>query len=417
MTSGQLLLSGKEAVLDYALLAYDIYAGFDVGKFSHHLVAVRAKDQHIIASRRIAQDENEIRDALEGLMSMGKVLVAVDQKGSIGRLLVATAKSMDVDIGFITPSDFHAFAKGYTEVKSDARDAHIIADVAMRFTTRLHPVADFDEAIEVLRVQTTLRAALVQDSTQDKNRIRSLLVQVHPAFEAYLGKGALNVQAYLRILEHYGGPGGIKRAGRKNLEAFISKQPYCKNKAKNIAEGIFSALFAQTVRLHGSDAREDVVRYLAATLILRKQEIECVEKRTTAAYRCFSESIILSSMPGVGDVFGAVMLAEIGDINQYRDAGHLAAYAGVAPSKRQSGTTLDGAKKKIKCNRQLRNAFCESARISINSDEWSRWLYDKKRAEGKKHRQAILALARHRTDILYAMLKNGSLYEPKTIRR
>jgi hypothetical protein len=88
-----------------------------------------------------------------------------------------------------------------------------------------------------------------------------------------------------------------------------------------------------------------------------------------------------------------------------------------APSKRQSGTTLDSAKKKIKCNRQLRNAFCESARISINSDEWSRWLYDKKRAEGKKHRQAILALARHRTDILYAMLKNGSLYEPKTMRR
>ena len=111
------------------------------------------------------------------------------------------------------------------------------------------------------------------------------------------------------------------------------------------------------------------------------------------------------------------MLSEIGDIGQYKDAGHLAAYAGVAPSKRQSGTTVSHGKKKTKCNRQLRNAFCESARISVNNDEWSRWFYDKKRAEGKKHRQAILALARHRTDIIYAMLNTGSFYEPKTMRR
>ena len=142
-----------------------------------------------------------------------------------------------------------------------------------------------------------------------------------------------------------------------------------------------------------------------------------MEKKIEVSYRRFPESLVLNSIPGVADVLGPLLLAEIGDINQYKNAGHLAAYAGVAPSKRQSGKSLDGAKKKIKCNRQLRNSLYESARISISCDEWSRWYYDKKRAEGKKTRQAILALARHRTDIIYAMLKTGSLYEPKTMTR
>ena len=399
--------------MDYDLLAYDVYAGFDVGKFTHHVVALHVKDQQKVLSRRIPQDEEEIRSVLKELTPYGRLLVAVDQKGSFGRLLVATAKDMGHDVGFLTPSDFHAFSKGYTEVKSDAKDAYIIADIAMRLTARLHPVDDLDEEIESLKTMTTLRAALVRDSTQAKNRIRSLLVQTHPAFEASLGKDSLDKAVYLHILARYGGPEGILKAGRRSLGAFISKQPYYKNKADGIVGRIFSALALQTVRLPGASAREETVGFLASGLISRKQAIADLEKKIEASYRCFPESIVLNSIPGIADVLGPVLLAEIGDISQYRDAGHLAAYAGVAPSKRQSGKTIDGAKKRTKCNRQLKNALCESARISVSCDEWSRWFYEKKRAEDKKHKQAVLALARHRTDIIYAMLKNGSLYEPK----
>lgn len=403
--------------MDHDLLAYDIYVGFDVGKLSHHMVAIRAKDQQIIASRKVGQDEADIRDAFKDLAHLGRVLAAVDQKGAVGRLLVAIVKDMDIDIGFLTPSDFHAFAKGYSEVKSDAQDAYIIADVAMRFTDRLSSIESFDEEIEALRVNTALREALVRDSTQTKNRIRSLLVQSHPSFEGYFGREDLDKLVYLRIFERYGGPEGIRRAGIKKLSAFIAKMPYYKNKAAGMSERIFCALFRQTVYLPGAAAREDAVRFLATSLIMRKQDIKAVEEKIKAGYRRFPESAILSSMPGIGDVLGAVILSEIGDVSQYKDSGHLAAYSGVAPSKRQSGTTLNSGKKKVKCNHQLRNAFCESARISINYDEWSAWFYEKKRAEGKKHRQAILALARHRTDIIYAMLKTGSCYEPKTMTR
>ena len=402
--------------MDRALLAYDVYVGFDIGKFAHQALAQRAKDQKTILSKTVRQDETEIRGVLEGLSAFGRMLVAVDQKASIGQLVVSVTKAMGIDIGFLTPNDFHYFSKGYSEIKSDIKDAYVISDVAMRFTDRLSAITEDDEEKESLKVMCASRKALVEENTRDKNRIRSLLVQTHPALDAIIDRSDLDKAVYLRILEHYGGFLGIRRAGRKRFVRFVAKQPYYKNKAFDLSERVFEAIEQQTVVMPGTHTKESTVKQMASAIIARNAKIAPLEDEIAALYGSFPESAVLGSIPGVGAVWGPVLLSEIGDINQYKDAGHLAAYGGVAPSRRQSGTTLDQANKKIKCNRRLKEALCESAWSSVAWDEWSAWYYQKKRAEGKKHKQAILALARHRTDIIYAMLKNGSMYEPKTMK-
>jgi len=402
--------------MDHALLAYDVYVGFDIGKFTHHALAQRAEDQKIILSKKLKQDEAEIRSVLEELGAIGRILVAVDQKSSIGQLVVSVTKAMGIDIGFLTPNDFYHFSKGYSEVKSDIKDAFVISDVAMRFTDRLSAITDAVEEKESLKAMCASRKALVEENTRDKNRLRSLLVQTHPALEATISRDDLDKAVYLRIFEHYGGFLGIRRAGRRRFEGFVAKQPYYKNKAAEVSERIFGTLAEQTVSMPGTKARESAIKQTATSIIARNTKITPLEDEIAALYQSFPESAILSSLPGVGPVWGPVLLSEIGDIDQYKDAGHLAAYGGVAPSRRQSGTTLDQANKKIKCNRRLKEALCQSGWSSVSRDEWSAWYYQKKRAEGKKHKQAILALARHRTDIIYAMLKNGSLYEPKTMK-
>ena len=287
----------------------------------------------------------------------------------------------------------------------------------MRFTDRLSAITESDEEKASLKAMCASRKALVEENTREKNRIRSFLVQTHPSLERTISRDALDKTAYLRILERYGGFLGIRRAGQKRFEGFVAKQPYYKKKAPEIAERIFEALRKQTVVMPRTEAKEATIKQSASSIIGRSAQITPLEAEIAALYHSFSESAILSSIPGVGAVWGPVLLSEIGDINQYKDAGHLAAYGGVAPSRRQSGTTLDSSKKKVKCNRRLKEAFCQSAWSSVPRDEWSAWYYSKKIAEGKVHQQAILALARHRTDIIYAMLKNGSLYEPKTMKR
>lgn len=384
----------------------------DVGKRSHHLVAIGAASQEVILSRAVAQDEAELRLVLSGLAAQGPVLLTVDQKGTLGHLAVAVARTLGIDTAFLTPHDFHAFSAGYTEVKSDATDAFVIADVSMRLTPRLYPVEEQGEDIERLRILASQRASLVRSGTQDKNRLHSLIAQAHPALESVFGADEMDSPLYLGILQHYGGPSGLRRAGQARLRAFISKMPYYRNRAGCVSERIFEALSAQSLTLAPADTTERVIRALCASVLARKEALSALEEDIAALYASMPASAVLSSMPGVGPVLGPVILGEIGDIARFEDAGHLAAYGGVAPSKRQSGSTLRSAKKKKRCNRALKNAFCESARISVASDRRSAEYYAKKRAEGKEHRAAVLALARRRTDILYAMLKTGSCYEP-----
>jgi transposase len=400
--------------MDQGFLAYDVYCGVDVGKSSHHMTAITSKGQQTIFSEEIPQEESAIRTALSQLSASGRLLLTVDQPRSVGSLLVGTAKAMGIDTAFLTPHDFHQFAKAYSEVKSDKNDAFIIADISMRMTGRLHPVENRDETVDAIRMLSRHRAGLVREITQRKNGIHDLFVQTHPALGNVFGSDELNSKAWLKLLIHYGGATGFKNAGKNRVLAFMDKIPYCRNKGQK-AEKIFDALNRQTIRSTMASEAEGIFKYYASEILRLKSEVKKVEAIMAERAMNVKECRILNSLPGIGNVFSATIISEIGSIHRFKDAGHMAAYSGVAPSKRQSGSTMDGSRKKKRYNRILKNAMCESAWISVSFDESSRAYYQKKRTEGKTHKAAILALARHRTDIIYAMLKDGSMYEPKAI--
>jgi transposase len=341
----------------------------------------------------------------------------VDQTGNIGKLVISVARSLYIDVAFLTPHDFHQFSQTYSEVKTDALDSYIIADLSVRMTDRLHPVNEKSEMLEELRHYTHYRSELVRDMTRTKNQLHDLLVQVHPALSTLVAGAGLSSEFYPRLFSHYGGSSGLRRAGKKRVTAFVAKLPYYKARAAARVEALFEALCKQTITLPGSAAAEKLIEIHANELLRYRIMLAEINKQIAECFEMFEECRILSSMPGIGEVFSTVILCEIGDIGRFANSGRLAAYSGVAPSKRQSGTSLNGTKKKRKCNRILKNAFCESAWIAAQTDEFSAAFYKKKRAEGKKHFGAVLALARHRVDIIYAMLTNGSVYEPRMIVR
>ena len=92
-------------------------------------------------------------------------------------------------------------------------------------------------------------------------------------------------------------------------------------------------------------------------------------------------------------------------------AAHLASYAGLAPVTRRSGTSIRGEHPSRSGNKVLKRALFLSAFAALR-DPISRTYYDRKRAEGKRHNQALIALARRRCDVLFAMLRDGTLYDP-----
>ncbi len=101
-----------------------------------------------------------------------------------------------------------------------------------------------------------------------------------------------------------------------------------------------------------------------------------------------------------------------GDLSTYRDAGHLASAAGLVPVPRDSGRRTGNLHRPKRYNRALRRVFFMSALSSIHADGPNREFYQRKRREGLKHVQAVIALARRRVSVVWALLRDGQVFTP-----
>ncbi len=115
------------------------------------------------------------------------------------------------------------------------------------------------------------------------------------------------------------------------------------------------------------------------------------------------------------NISGARILIDVGDGSSFPSAAHLAVYAGLAPATRSSGPSIRSEQPSRRGDKQLKRAFFLSAFAAL-ADPVSRAYYDKKINQGKQHTQAILCLVRRRTDVLFAMLRDGNFYEPQQAR-
>jgi transposase len=121
------------------------------------------------------------------------------------------------------------------------------------------------------------------------------------------------------------------------------------------------------------------------------------------------------SLPGMGPILGAEFVVCVADIRAaFESADHLAAYAGLVPAARDSGKQVGNRRRMRRGNKTLKGVFYQSAFASLRSSQESRPFYDRKRTEGKRHTQALSALARRRVDVVWAMLRDGTTFETRS---
>lgn len=95
----------------------------------------------------------------------------------------------------------------------------------------------------------------------------------------------------------------------------------------------------------------------------------------------------------------------------------LASYVGFTPWTRQSGNSIRSETVSHHVNKRLKRELFLSAFASLRSDEISRAQYARKRANGKRHNQAVIALAHRRPIVIYAMMRDGTNYSPQPSRQ
>lgn len=119
---------------------------------------------------------------------------------------------------------------------------------------------------------------------------------------------------------------------------------------------------------------------------------------------------VLTSMPGVGVRTAARLLTQV-TTKTFPTAGHFTAYAGLAPVTRRSGSSIRGEHPSRRGNKMLKRAIFLSVFAALRDPE-SRAYYDREIPQGKRHNQALIVLARRRSNVLFAMLRDGTLYQP-----
>lgn len=389
---------------------YAVFLGLDVGKETHHACGLDPDGQRV-HDKPLPQDEAKLRELFTRLTERGRVLVVVDQPATIGALPVAVARDLGVDVAYLPGLAMRRIADLHPgNAKTDARDAYIIAEAARSMPHALRRVDTGDEALADLEVIVGYDDDLAGEVTAQANRIRGLLTQVNPALERVLGPRVQH-PAVLELLIRFGGPTGLRAAGRRRLLAVV--KPRAPRSHQRLVDDIATALSEQTVTVPGTRAAELVLPKRAAALAALINDRAEAARQIEEMLDSHPLSPVLTSMPGVGVRTAARILLEVGDGSAFPTPGHLAAYAGLAPVTRRSGTSIRGEHPSRSGNKHLKRAMFLAAFAALH-DPTSRAYYDRKRAQGKKHNAALICLARRRCDVLYAMLRDRTLYQSRT---
>jgi transposase len=234
-----------------------------------------------------------------------------------------------------------------------------------------------------------------------------LLTQIHPALERVVGPH-LDHPAMLDLLERYPSPAQLSSLSQKQLATRLLK--LAPRMGKTWATEIVQALAEQTVVVAGTQAASIVLPRLALQLAALRKQREEVAKEVERLVLAHPLHPVLTSMPGVGVRTAARLLVDVAT-RAFASAAHLAAYAGLAPVTRRSGSSIRGELPSRRGNKQLKRAMFLSAFAALR-DPISRAYYTRKITQGKRHNQALIALARRRCDVLFAMLRDGTLYSP-----
>jgi transposase len=386
-----------------------IWVGIDAGKGHHWAVAVDT-DGETLFSTKVINDEARILTLIETARERAaEVRWAVDISGRASTLLLALLIAHGQDVVYVPGRTVNRMSGAYRgEGKTDAKDARVIADQARMRPRDFTPPDTPPELVATLQVLTNYRADLIADRVRLINRLRDLLVGICPALERAFGYSS--AKGPVVMLTEYQTPAALRRIGVKQLTTWLERRKV--HSASTVAAKAVEAAQSQMTALPGEKRAAKLVRDLAHQLLALDERIKDNDREIRETFRTDERAEIIESMPGMGPILGAEFVAIVGDLSGYRDAGRLASHAGLAPVARDSGRRTGNYHRPKRYNRRLRHIFYMAAQTAMMRPGPSRDYYLKKRAEGLIHTQALLALARRRVDVLWAMLRDKRLFTP-----
>jgi transposase len=301
---------------------------------------------------------------------------------------------------------------GVSGAKSDAGDAHVLADMVRTDSHQLRTVAGDTAQAAAVKVVTRTHKTLIWERTRCTQRLRHALRDYFPAaLEAFEDLDAADT---LELLARAPEPASAAKLTTAQISAALkrARRRGIAAKAERIQAVLRAAHLGQPDVVAAAYAAS--VRALIAVLITLNEQVKTLQGQVEAYFGQHPDAEIIASQPGLGGVLGARVLAESGDDPaRYTSAKARKNYAGTSPITQASGKKKTVLARYVH-NDRLIDALMSQAFTALRVSPGARAYYDRQRARGAGHNPALRQLANRLVGILHGCLKTRTLYDEAT---
>jgi len=390
-----------------------LFVGVDIHKNSH-TAAVLDGYFEVLATIDFANNQEgfcHLDLKLKKLAGGRSLTFGLEDSHGLGSFLAQYLVNKDYPVLEINPvSTDRARRHTVARDKSDTMDAIAIAKTLIRERANLNPVRINKNSI-ALKEMAGYRQMLVRESTRIKNRLH---VALFNQYNGILGQfGSLFGKCALAFFARYPNPVMLKGVTLGTLTNFLkanSKGRYKSEEARAILSNPDNSI-ATTL----ASTRAHIIESHAERLIQIQQELKKIEGILEDLIEASSYSC-LTSIPGIDTATAAKIISGVMDIARFSSSSKLAKFCGIAPTEKSSGRKEKYQKSKYG-NKSLYSTiyFMALAHISRtrngrDKNPISRAYYLKKISEGKTKKEAITCLARRLVDLIYAVMRDRSIY-------
>jgi transposase len=332
------------------------WVGFDVGKAFHWICVLDGEGEEVL-SRRVEATEEDLEAVCSEVERLGgERTVGLDLVGGPATLLEAILLERGESVFHVPGVAVNRARDAYPgETKTDARDARVIADQLRLRRRSLQEMRPREEAAAEMRILVAHRRDLLQDQTRRTARLREVLLGVFPGLEAVLD---FKREGALLAVTKVASPAAARKLGEARLCRWLKGRGV--RKAQDLAGRVLAAAKAQRRELPAAEVKAALVAEIASEILRARKRLAEIDARLEEVLVTIPEAEVVRSLPGMGVVFTAEFLAEVGDPSRFASADSLAAAAGIAPVLRASGTT-SYQRRARRGNRVLKRVLYRSA--------------------------------------------------------
>ena len=385
------------------------FIGIDISKssFNYSVVDEGCKQ---IENGKLSMDRNGFGEFKKVTEKYKESIVACESTGSFHINLISFLLTFKREVAIINPSLIKRFSWSVSlrKTKTDEIDAYMIATFVCKNKENVNYLMldDIDSIVPIAR----LRESIAKDIAKTKTQIRQHLNITFPELERNY-----NIFTYsiLNLLKSF--PSAKAIQGASNMKIYRAIKHKGAGRGVNVTPKEIKKLAKNSIG-HASFEYETLVEYDVEHLLFLLEKMEKIEKQfIDKINRSRKDDIdILTSIKGIGDITASYFIAEIGNIDRFKNKKKLIAYIGTDPSIAQSGSSINRRGRiSKKGSKSLRRTLYIMAMGTIRSNEYFKSYYLKKRQEGMQHRKAIVALMNKLVRVIYALLKKRERFSLK----